>query len=357
MVLALLLFCKASAIPYPDIDASLDELVLRNAGYTNIGYRSLWNVLRCLGVRASQHTVRLVLKAIDGDGVLRRQRHRLTRRRYTSNGPSFCIHVDGYDKLKPFGISVHGGIDGFSRKILWLKATSSNKNPRIVAGHFLEYLKTSKRVPRVVRMDAGTENVIVERIQIALRSFHTDSMAGHRSVSIGRSTANQKIEMLWSFLMRNFTTFWRNLFKDMVDEGILNNADPVHLECIRFCFLPLIQRHLDMFLQSWNSHRIRSQRNVECPHGIPDVMYYQPFIYDKYDCSYELPCDIVVLDYLTDIYTDAVLPRGTKEEFRQLINTLTFLDIEEFDVIETPTQAKELFNLLSGVVSQHLLNR
>ncbi|CAG2247999.1 unnamed protein product [Mytilus edulis] len=414
MVLALLLFCKASAIPYPDIDASLDELVvyytsfsfttkevlgfllnihhimlsersfyrikkrlrlqkrgvesaiadivtkilqLRNAGYTNIGYRSLWNVLRCLGVRASQHTVRLVLKAIDGDGVLMRQRHRLTRRRYTSNGPSFCIHVDGYDKLKPFGISVHGGIDGFSRKILWLKATSSNKNPRIVAGHFLEYLKTSKRVPRVVRMDAGTENVIVERIQIALRSFHADSMAGHRSVSIGRSTANQKIEMLWSFLMRNFTTFWRNLFKDMVDEGILNNADPVHLECIRFCFLPLIQRHLDMFLQSWNSHRIRSQRNVECPHGIPDVMFYQPFIYDKYDCSYELPCDIVVLDYLTDIYTDAVLPRGTKEEFRQLINTLTFLDIGEFDVIETPTQAKELFNLLSGVISQHLLNR
>ncbi|VDH93539.1 Hypothetical predicted protein [Mytilus galloprovincialis] len=206
-------------------------------------------------------------------------------------------------------------------------------------------------------MDAGTENVIVERIQIALRSFHTDSMAGHRSVSIGRSTANQKIEMLWSFLMRNFTTFWRNLFKDMVDEGILNNADPVHLECIRFCFLPLIQRHLDMFLQSWNSHRIRSQRNVECPHGIPDVMFYQPFIYDKYDCSYELPCDIVVLDYLTDIYTDAVLPRGTKEEFRQLINTLTFLDIGEFDVIETPTQAKELFNLLSGVISQHLLNR
>ena len=76
---------------------------------------------------------------------------------------------------------------------------------------FVEYIKTYKRVPRVVRTDAGTENVMIHRIQMALRMNHGDRMAGENSVSIGRSTANQRIEMLWSFLMRDFTLFWKRL--------------------------------------------------------------------------------------------------------------------------------------------------
>jgi hypothetical protein len=94
---------------------------------------------------------------------------------YTSRGPNFTIFVDGYDKLVPFGIAIHGAVDGFSRRILWLKAGPSNKNPRIIA---------------------GIENVIMKDIQITLRSFNSDSMKGLNSVSIGRSTANQRIEML-----------------------------------------------------------------------------------------------------------------------------------------------------------------
>ena len=27
-------------------------------------------------------------------------------------GPNFSWHCDGYDKLKPFGIAIHGCIDG-----------------------------------------------------------------------------------------------------------------------------------------------------------------------------------------------------------------------------------------------------
>ena len=29
-------------------------------------------------------------------------------------------HIDGYDKLKPYGFCVHGAIDGFSRRIMWI---------------------------------------------------------------------------------------------------------------------------------------------------------------------------------------------------------------------------------------------
>ena len=27
-------------------------------------------------------------------------------------GPDFCWHIDGYDKLKPYGFAIHGCIDG-----------------------------------------------------------------------------------------------------------------------------------------------------------------------------------------------------------------------------------------------------
>ena len=60
-------------------------------------------------------------------------------------------HMDGYDKLSPYGITVHGCIDGyiniiklyciiysFSRKILWLEVSPTNHNPKVVARFYLE---------------------------------------------------------------------------------------------------------------------------------------------------------------------------------------------------------------------------
>ena len=45
---------------------------------------------------------------------------RLRRRLYHNAGPNVVWHVDGYDKLKPYGFPIHGCIDGWSRKVLWL---------------------------------------------------------------------------------------------------------------------------------------------------------------------------------------------------------------------------------------------
>ncbi|KAH3791212.1 hypothetical protein DPMN_144692 [Dreissena polymorpha] len=59
----------------------------------------------------------------------------------------------------------------------------------------------------------------------------------------------------------------------MVDSGLLRSDDPVHLECLRFCFIPLIQHDLNFCTHLWNSYRIRQQRHMEAPNGIPTVMY------------------------------------------------------------------------------------
>ena len=182
----------------------------------------MWKLLNThYRLRVTQETTRVVLKCIDPAGVALRSRHCLQRRKYGSQGPSFIIHVDGYDKLKPFGIAIHGAIERFSRRILWLKAGPSNNNPRIVTGYYVRYLMESGRIPRLVRCDGGSENTL---IQVALRSNHPDNMSGRKSFSVGRSTANQRIEMLWSFSKRHFTQYWRNIYKDMIDSGDFDKA-------------------------------------------------------------------------------------------------------------------------------------
>ena len=49
----------------------------------------------------------------------------------------------GYDKLKHFGFPIHGAIDGYSRKILWLEVARSNNKPEIPARFFLECLRNT----------------------------------------------------------------------------------------------------------------------------------------------------------------------------------------------------------------------
>ena len=48
------------------------------------------------------------------DSVKLRKRRRLHGRRYVADGSNFVWHLDGHDKLKPFGFSIYGCIDGFS---------------------------------------------------------------------------------------------------------------------------------------------------------------------------------------------------------------------------------------------------
>ena len=68
------------------------------------GYRVMWHTLRVkYGVYVPRQQVAPVLKMIDPHGVEVRKRHKLKRREYTSPGPNYCWHVDGYDKLKPYG--------------------------------------------------------------------------------------------------------------------------------------------------------------------------------------------------------------------------------------------------------------
>ena len=80
------------------------------------GYRAMWHTLRLdYGIQAPRRKVEGILQQVDPEGTALRKAHALRRRSYTNPGPNFAWHVDGYDKLKPYGFPIHGAVDGFRR--------------------------------------------------------------------------------------------------------------------------------------------------------------------------------------------------------------------------------------------------
>ena len=99
-----------------------------------LGYRTVWKRLCSqYNMRVTRNEVVKLMRVIDEQAGERRRKRRLFRRRYICPGPNYVWHIDGYDKLKPFGFAIHGAIDSFSRRILWLEVGRSNNNPDIIA--------------------------------------------------------------------------------------------------------------------------------------------------------------------------------------------------------------------------------
>ena len=55
--------------------------------------------------------LRVTVKELDPEDVSLRRRSGLHRFKYIFKGPNYKWHIDGHDKLKPFGFSVHGCMD------------------------------------------------------------------------------------------------------------------------------------------------------------------------------------------------------------------------------------------------------
>ncbi|KAH3888479.1 hypothetical protein DPMN_012514 [Dreissena polymorpha] len=81
---------------------------------------------------------------------------------------------------------------------------------------------------------------------------------------------------------------WMNHFKDMSDFALLDTSDSVHLECIRYCFLPVISKHMNEVCNIWTTHRVRRNNRMSCPAGKPEVLFFQSEVYGARDCKISL---------------------------------------------------------------------
>ncbi|XP_046863347.1 uncharacterized protein LOC124457101 [Xenia sp. Carnegie-2017] len=232
------------------------------------GYWGMWHILSREGFMIPRQKVQEMLKELDPEGCETRRAHRLRRRVYVNPGPNFCWHLDGYDKLKPFGFFIHGCIDGFSRKMLWLHLTKSNNNPQAILKLFLNLVMSCHGCPKKLRTDLGTENGLVA----AAQCYFTNDDQSH---VYGTSQHNQRIEGWWSYFRRSRANWWINFFKDLMNQEVVSTGNELEMECLWFCFSSLFQQDLNHVKDHWNTHYIRRSRFDTVP-GRPNKLYYLP---------------------------------------------------------------------------------
>ena len=118
----------------------------------------------------------------------------LRRHIYSVKGPNHIWHMDGNDKLKPYGFAIHSCMDGYSRKILWLEVSISNKDPSVIFRYYFNTTINAGPIPAILRCDRGTENFITGDMQMLLRGNHDDCLTSVAMTLYGKSSHNQRSE-------------------------------------------------------------------------------------------------------------------------------------------------------------------
>lgn len=335
---------RGTPSPLTDVIGAIEQELEGNG--RGIGYRSMWQRLReDHKLVVPRETVRLALKVIDPAGVESRLKHRLKRRQYSVPGPNFIRHIDGYDKLKPFGFSIRGCIDGYNRRIMWLEVRVTNKNPRVIVKYFINCIRQIEGVPRVVRADCGTENVRVAAAQRFLRRDCADGLSGQKSFMYGKSTSNQRIEAWWGQLRKSCAQWWMDHFKSLRITGLYCDANIIHQECLKFCYMPIIRQELNRAARLWNTHRIRPSKNQLVPAGRPDVLFLLPELQGHRNLKVNVNLD--ELDLAEELCCSESAEGDCSQEFLQLADI-----IMTEQGIETPVSSEDAKNVYLLLVNE-----
>ncbi|XP_046880194.1 uncharacterized protein LOC124470386 [Hypomesus transpacificus] len=151
--------------------------------------------------------------------------HRLRRRTHRVAGSNSLWHLDRNHKLLKRRIVIHGGINGFSRLVVFLKASNNNRSD-IVMNLFSEAV-AQFGVPSRVRSDYGGENNVICLLMDVFRG------------STRGSTHNQCIERLWGDVWRGVTKKRRVLrsvvrsAEFIIDRKLPALQDTYHTRCLR----------------------------------------------------------------------------------------------------------------------------
>jgi hypothetical protein len=92
--------------------------------------------------------------------------------------------MDGHDKIKLYGFPVHGAIDGYSRRVLWIKVGRTNNDPAVTAKDFYNCIEELEGCPRLLRTDCGTEKGLMATMQCLLRADGEDEPCRRKISSI-----------------------------------------------------------------------------------------------------------------------------------------------------------------------------
>ena len=245
---------KYSHISDAELGAKVLEIITQ---YPSSGIRIVKGHLASQSINITWERVRDILWEVDPEGILNRSIKRpvINRRVYNVPGSLALWHIDGNHKLIRWGFVVHGGVDGFSRKVMFLQCNTNNRASTVF--NIFHCATLEYGLPSRVRADQGTENVEVAKYMFN----HPRRGPGRRSFIAGKSCHNQRIERLWrdvfsSSLYKFYCVFWY-----LEDSGLFDINNELHLYVLHLTFLPRINVDLHRFAEGWSDHSIRTAKN------------------------------------------------------------------------------------------------
>ena len=202
------------------IQEALAEGTIR--GY---GHHLLWAHLRRSHIRVRIDDMREVIRLLDPANVRHRRLGAKTipRGEYICAGPDEVWSIDGYDKLKRWGINIYGAIDAYSRRLIWVYTGITNRTQVSVATQFCKAVQFHNKFPQIIRSDRGAETSILADIQydLAVTDMYDkgispvdengetlDEWPLRKFYVYGTSTLNVRIESWWRQLRRGQTGNW-----------------------------------------------------------------------------------------------------------------------------------------------------
>lgn len=207
-------------------------------------------MLRGMGIKASMSRIKQHLRQVDPCGVLLRRSQRIHRREYRVEASNYIWHIDSNHKLIAFRFVLHGCTDGFSRKIIYLRASTNNLADTVLS--FFEEGVEACGLPKRVRGDRGVENVRVKDFMELQRPETTNPFIQ------GRSVHNTRIERLWRETNLHVVSKYKAIFHHLESLELLDEHDEVDLFCLSYVFFPRIQQDLDAFKEFYNNHSVRT---------------------------------------------------------------------------------------------------
>lgn len=235
-------------------DVDLDRVIQQlKRDHPNDGERLIRGRLIGQGIHVPRTRTRASIHRIDPINTQLRRSVTVRRRVYYAAGPNAVWHIDGHHKLIRWRFVIHGGIDGYSRTIVYLHCADNNRANSVM--NTFTNAVAIHGLPNRIRSDLGGENIDVWQFMIEQHSCMS-------AVITGSSTHNERIERLWRDVYRCVGVLFADTFRQLEDEGLLDPLNEVDLFCLHFVYLPRINRALNEFVESWNNHSISTAGNL-----------------------------------------------------------------------------------------------
>ena len=149
-----------------------------------LGYLAMYHEIRQVhGLNVTRDLVYSATKDVHPEGLENRKpilKKKKTKCTCSSVGPNWVLSMDEYDKLmryqnSTFPLAGHGCMDTASRKLLFIRAWTSNNNPLYPALWYFEYLYESKTLLDHIRIDKGSKTALMATMQQCRRFRYCDS--------------------------------------------------------------------------------------------------------------------------------------------------------------------------------------